>query len=180
MRLRSVLRSLMSSQLQRERTSAANLKHGHARRGTAFYRRWKRMRARCNNPNHPKYPDYGGRGIRVCERWNDFSNFLADMGEPPLGLTLERIDNDLGYSPENCRWASMKEQSNNRRIRQSNKGKPIITLTWNGKTQPVKAWSSELNIDGQTIRWRIRKGWSIDQILSNQPAYSPPQSTAKT
>jgi hypothetical protein len=161
----------MSSQLQRERTSAANLKHGHARQGTSLYRRWKRLRARCNNPNHPKYPDYGGRGIRVCERWNDFSNFLTDMGEPPPGLTLERINNDLGYSPDNCRWATAKEQSNNRRPRRSTKGKPNIVLTWNGKTQSVNAWSAELKIRGQTIRWRIRKNWPIEQILSsNQPS----------
>ena len=164
----------MSSQLQRERTSAANLKHGHARQGTPLYRRWKRMRGRCNNPNDPKYSDYGGRGIRVCERWGDFSNFLADLGEPPLGLTLERINNDLGYSPDNCRWATAKEQSNNRRPRQSTKSKPNIVLTWNGKTQAVKAWSADLNIDTQKIRWRIRKGWPVERILqSNQPADSP-------
>jgi hypothetical protein len=73
------------------------------------------MKSRCSNEKHPQYEDYGARGISVCERWMDFPNFLADMGEPQPGLSIDRINNDGNYEPGNCRWATQSEQNANRR-----------------------------------------------------------------
>lgn len=96
-------------------------KHGQSLRSnsnpTPTYRVWNGLRNRCNNPNNKDFVHYGQRGITVCERWNSFENFLGDMGEKPVKLSLDRINNDGPYSPENCRWATYSQQNSNQRRR---------------------------------------------------------------
>jgi hypothetical protein len=118
------------------------------------------MHARCTNPGTESFPLYGGRGIKVCERWNDFRKFLEDMGDPPTSShSLDRVDPDADYSPENCRWASTKEQANNKR---SNKN-----ITHNGVTKTVAQWAEELNLSYMTLYARLFKHkWTPERALT--------------
>jgi hypothetical protein len=111
----------------REWAKTGNNRRRHGASDTSTYGSWSGMRNRCLNPSEPRYPDYGGRGITVCARWDDFANFLADMGERPDGLTLDRIDNDGNYEPGNCKWSTPLEQSQNRRPRRWQKRPPVYS-----------------------------------------------------
>lgn len=87
----------------------------HGKRHSRAYNTWANMHQRCRNPQHPRYKDWGGRGVVICERWYSFSAFYADMGDPPPGMTLDRRDNDGPYDPSNCRWATSATQNQNKR-----------------------------------------------------------------
>ena len=115
------------------------------------YQAWINMIRRCNNPKMENYPHYGGRGIRVCERWLRFENFLADMGDRPDGLSLDRENNDGNYEPGNCRWADAFQQCNNK---QRNR---LIEL--GGRTQTVAQWVRELGLKRCTVEARLHRGW---------------------
>lgn len=136
---------------------------------------WRRMKARCYNTNNNRYYRYGGRGIKVCDRWiNSFGNFFHDMGPVPSRKhSLDRINVDEDYHPDNCRWASYKEQANNAT---SNR-----MITYNGRTQTLAQWSDETGIGRTTISARISKyGWSVDKALTSPAGKgkSTPQRTS--
>lgn len=135
-------------------------KHGASSTRTPEYRTWMSMKQRCNNPHATSYQRYGGRGIRVCERWqNSFSAFLEDMGaRPSLSHTLDRKDNDGDYSPNNCYWASKKHQSRNRANNR--------LITHNGETHCLTEWAEVLGIDVSLIRGRIKLGWTFSEAVS--------------
>lgn len=126
------------------------------------YAAWAGMLRRCYNEKHPSYGCYGGRGITVCDRWRGgFAEFFSDMGAAPQGGTVERIDNSKGYSPENCRWASKKEQANNRR---SNR-----IIAFGGMTMNIAQWEALLGWRKGTIANRLFYGWPVDRALTEVP-----------
>lgn len=144
--------------LRSEKSAARRRTHGKT--NSREYRSWSRMFVRCYNSNEHAYDLYGGRGIKVCDRWRSFAAFLEDMGPKPLGhhVSVERIDVNGHYCPENCRWATPKQQARNTRRN--------VMLTFRGKTQCISAWSEELGIGQSTLRIRLKYGWSVERALS--------------
>lgn len=125
----------------------------HGMKGTPTYSSWKHMRRRCSDPKNKDFPNYGGRGIKVCDRWlNSFENFLADMGVKPDGFTIDRKDNSLGYFPENCQWATKTDQNRNR---DSN-----TFITIGNETCCMAEWERRIGASAGTIRHRLKRGWS--------------------
>lgn len=141
------------------------LKHGHARHGKEhpLYETWHNMIQRCENPRHNSFPRYGGRGIQVCERWRkSFADFLADVGERPSGMTLDRWPNSDGnYEPGNVRWATLSEQQRNRRGN--------VLLTAKGKTQCLAAWAEETGLNYWTLQSRIERGEPPESAVGRPP-----------
>lgn len=134
----------------------ANFKAGFRGR-TPTVISWTGMKQRCKNPKDPSMKRYGGRGISFDPRWELFENFLEDMGERPQGTTLDRVDNNKGYSKENCRWATSIQQMNNT--------SQNVFITHKEITMTVSEWSRRVNIPSNVIRWRVKKGWAIGDVL---------------
>lgn len=129
----------------------------HGKSKSKIHLIWNTMKNRCNNPNVKSYSYYGGRGITVCERWQKFENFLADMGERPDGCSLDRIDNSKGYSPENCRWATKEEQANNKRNN--------VMVYFNGETHSVTQWAKKLGINHAGMQFRLAN-WPLERAMT--------------
>lgn len=144
--------------------SIAKEKHGGS--ADRLYFVWLSMRRRCDDPNSISFKNYGGRGITVCDEWNnDYATFRTwalssgyDENAPRGACTLDRIDPDGDYCPENCTWSNMREQSNNRRN--------SYNITWNGETHTAKEWEEITGIPRYNIYARYKKGWPIDEVFS--------------
>jgi hypothetical protein len=139
----------------------SKLRHGFSgtqRKSCREYSIWLSMRTRCRNPKAANYARYGGLGVEVCDRWNDFLNFYNDMGPAPSQAhTLDRIDSAKNYEPSNCRWATVRQQSQNR--------KNVVPLTAFGKTQRLSEWAEERSLCLSTICKRLKRGASPEQAL---------------
>jgi len=126
----------------------------HGGSDTRAYAIWLHMRGRCRNPSNTRYALYGGRGITICDRWDSFEVFHADMGDPPVGLSIDRIDNNKGYSPDNCRWATQRDQVHNSR---STKLSDADVQAIRADTRPLKIIAAEYGV-GHTYVCNLRNG----------------------
>lgn len=132
-------------------------KYGENVSRSRTYRCWQSIRDRCNNVKAKAYPQYGGRGIRVCKRWEEYTNFFEDMGEMPEKMSIGRIDNNGHYEPGNCRWETREEQNNNTRQN--------VFLTYKGETLTAAQWGKKFGVNRRTLLLRLRKGWTIEEIF---------------
>lgn len=143
--------------LRSERTKETFTKHGKSY--SRAWRAWSNMRRRCYDKKTNRYHLYGARGIRVCSRWRkSFSAFYADMGDPPKGYSLDRINVNGNYTPSNCRWATAKQQARNTRTNR--------TLRFNGQEKLMLEWCRIKRIKYQTVYCRLQRGWSVRDALT--------------
>lgn len=152
-------RSTSCGCFSKEYTTTRNTTHGDTK--TRLYNIWSGMKKRCYNVNDPKYNNYGGRGIIICDEWKDdfvkFKSWAFDNGYQD-GLTIDRINNDGNYEPSNCKWSNFVEQNNNRR---SNKN-----ITFNGETHNLKQWCNKLSLPYSPIQLRLARGWTIEDAFT--------------
>jgi len=142
--------------LKSELTTAKNTTHGMSR--TSTYEIWSGMIKRCFDENNQAWDNYGGRGIHVCDRWLQFEKFFEDMGERPPKMSIERIDNNKGYEPSNCKWATSKAQGRNTRRNR--------ILTANGKSMCIADWADATGIDYDVLSRRVCLGWADERVIN--------------
>lgn len=142
--------------LRREVTARRNRTHGRSR--TRTYHIWVGMKQRCTNPDDASYIHYGRRGIHICRRWMRFENFRSDMGEAPPKLSLDRVNNDKGYAPSNCRWATAAVQRRNSRR--------VVMIRHRGLTLCVADWADRLKVSRWKLYGRLRSGWTPQDALA--------------
>ena len=132
----------------------------HGKRYSPIYNIWCLMIRRCSKLTDPRYQYYGGKGVKVCDRWrHSFVNFFTDMGDKPVGKSLDRYPDPEGdYEPSNCRWATPLEQARNKRNN--------VLVTREGVTKPLKQWCQELGLKYATVHLRVRKGWPAEEALT--------------
>jgi hypothetical protein len=145
--------------MKRNHHGKKNPSYRHGMTNTKTFSAWQNMRRRCNYPKFILFHRYGGRGIKVCERWLKFENFLEDMGVCPPKFSLDRIDNDGNYEPGNCRWAS--------RVQQARNSSHNVLLTVNGQTHCISEWAEIAGIGCATLRWRVKRGWPPEQLFQH-------------
>lgn len=132
----------------------------HGEKGTGTYNSWASMIQRCNNKNNPKYPTYGGRGIKICKRWYSYKKFRSDMGERPADKSIERLNNDKGYCPSNCSWATPFEQANNK------SNVPVYNILGVGKGT-CSELAKIVGIKAKTVKCRITtRGWTPEKAFT--------------
>lgn len=149
----------LKDEISGDRIGSASRTHGEGCNKTPEYISWAAMRQRCLNKNNPAYKYYGGRGIVICSRWGKYENFLIDMGRKPNEeYSIERKDNNKGYSHDNCKWATKEEQANNRR---SNK-----LISHKGKTLTLARWAKDNNMTISQLWRRLDNGWSMEGAIS--------------
>ncbi len=138
-------------------SSAKRVRESHGMHKTRTYKVWAGMRARCKYPSATGYENYGGKGVKVCPRWDSFAAFLADMGPAPEGMSIEREDGDGDYEPSNCRWATRTEQNRNQC--------DLRFLTMDGETLCVSAWAERAGKPGKLLYARLNRGWPLDRAM---------------
>lgn len=146
---------------------AANTTHGKSR--SKIHAVWLNMKQRCDNPKNTFFHHYGGRGIGYCRRWSSFENFYEDMGDPPEGFTLDRENNNLGYSKSNCRWVSRKTQQNNRRANRR--------IKIDGETNTISEWAEISGLHRNTLNERLNEGWTPKRAITESNSRSKPRPT---
>lgn len=149
----------LNSETTSQRNRTTGTKHNSC--GSPEYHSWTAMKARCNSPSSKDFANYGGRGIKICDQWQrSFRAFMSDMGERPPGTSLDRIDNDKDYSPENCRWATPKQQCANMRVN--------VRLEHKGHVHTVTEWAEILGMSASTLFGRLDNGWTHERALTEK------------